>query len=52
MWTLLGCAAPKGHFLSSDSLAMGVFLANINSLAKGMFSSEVLSQGYIFYETP
>ena len=35
-----GCAAPKGHFLSPDSLA------------KGMFSSEVLSQGYIFHENP
>ena len=23
------CAAPKGHFLSPDSLAKGVFLANI-----------------------
>ena len=29
MWTLLGCAAPKGHFLSPDSLAKGVFLAKI-----------------------
>ena len=24
-----GCAAPKGHFLSPDSLAKGVFLAKI-----------------------
>ena len=24
-----GCAAPKGHFLSPDSLAKGVFLSKI-----------------------
>ena len=29
MWTILGCAAPKGHFLSPDSSAKGVFLAKI-----------------------
>ena len=35
MWTLLGGAAPKGHFLSPDSLAKGLF--GKNSLAKGTF---------------
>ena len=52
-WTLLlcgpywVCAAPKGHFLSPDSLAKGVFLAKI-PWPRAYFSSEVLSQGGIF----
>ena len=41
-----GCAAPKGHFLSPDSLAKGEFLAKI-PWPRVYFSPEVLSQGYI-----
>ena len=46
-----GCAAPKGHFLSPDSLAKGVFLANIPQ-PRVYFSPEVLSRGYIFLRIP
>ena len=47
MWTLLGMCRSKGHYLRPDSLAKGVFLANIPQ-PRVYFSSEVLSQGYIF----
>ena len=40
-----GCAAPKGHFLSPDPLAKGVFLAK-NSLDKSIF----FFRRYIFDE--
>ena len=36
IWTLLGGVAPKGHFLSPDSLDKSVFFDKY-SLAKGMF---------------
>ena len=46
-----GCATPKGHFLSPDSLAKGMFLAKIPK-PRVYFSSIVLSQGYNFDENP
>ena len=41
-----GCAAPKGHFLSPDSLVKGVPVLFKNSLAKGiLFLQKSLAKG-------
>ena len=41
LWTLLGYAAPKGHFLSPDSLAKCVF-----------FGKKILAKDIIFLWSP
>ena len=48
-----GCAAPKGHFLSPDSLANQWCILGKNSSGEGIFFfSEVLSQACIFFGKP